>query len=66
MAYSGKDYLGDKRLSQELADKIHKYWVHKVPNIKVWVEPFYILAFERVWLEADLKTRYTHPQFVAL
>ena len=42
MAYSGKDYLGDKRLSQELADKIHKYWVHKVPNIKVWVEPFYI------------------------
>jgi hypothetical protein len=42
MAYSGKDYLGDKRLSQELADKIYNYWVSKVPNVKVWVEPFYI------------------------
>jgi|TARA_R110002167_G_scaffold2452_1_gene12424 hypothetical protein len=42
MAYSGKDYLGDKKLSQELADKIYKYWVKKVPTAKVWVEPFYM------------------------
>ena len=27
MAYSGKDYLGDKRLSQELADKIYSHWI---------------------------------------
>ena len=42
MAYSGKDYLGDKRLSQELADKIYSHWIKTVPNVKVWVEPFYI------------------------
>jgi|TARA_B110000285_G_C14550490_1_gene349011 hypothetical protein len=42
MAYSGKDYLGDKKLSQELADKIYSHWIKTVPYVKVWVEPFYI------------------------
>jgi hypothetical protein len=42
MAYSGKDYLGDKKLSQELADKIYSHWIKSVPYVMVWVEPFYI------------------------
>ena len=53
-----KDYLGDRRASEQLAWRIRSYWNKKGIKCHAWVEPFYI-GTARLWqVRSDLKFKY--------
>jgi len=52
-----KDYLGDRKASEQLARKQKKYWLERGVKCNVWVEPFY-MGETRLWqIRSDLKFR---------
>jgi hypothetical protein len=54
-----KDYLGDRKASEQLAWRIKNYWLEKKVECNVWVEPFF-MGETRLWqIRSDLKFRVT-------
>ena len=50
-----KDYLGDRKASEQLAWRIKNYWREKGITCHTWAEPFY-LGETRLWqVRSDLK-----------
>jgi hypothetical protein len=52
-----KDYLRDRKASEQLAWRIKNYWLEKKVECNVWVEPFF-MGETRLWqIRSNIKFR---------